>query len=387
MKFTRKTWMQISSTTVIRTITNTGFRMVFPFQPIFMEGFGISLETITRMYAGQSLIGIVSPFLASLADTKGKRVGMLAGLIVFTLGVLGVSFYPTPLGFLLFLVFSMLGKALFDPSMQAYFGDIIPEDRRGFVLGLTEVSWSLSFFVGMPAVGFLLNQFGLLSPFLVMVVLSVIAFGVVLLLFPPDEIDPGESKTVMGNFNLVINSMPTLAGLGIMVLICAANQMVNAVFGVWLNQSFGMQITALGGASIVIGISELLGEGGVSALADRMGTKKAVLLGLIGSVVSSVLLPILGTSTIGAYLGLFLFYLGLEFTIVSLIPVMAGILPEARGTVMALGIASANLGRGFGSLPAAPLFIRGFWLNALAAAILNLLAILFIRYMMRSKMN
>ena len=385
MKFTRKTWLQISSTTVIRTITNTGFRMVFPFQPIFMEGFGINLETITRMYAGQSLIGIISPLLASLADTKGKRIGMLAGLIVFTLGVLWVSLYPTPIGFMIFLVCSLLGKALFDPSMQAYFGDIIPEDRRGFVLGLTEVSWSLSFFMGMPAVGFLLNQFGLLSPFLVMVVLSVIAFVVVLLLFPPDEIDPGERTTVMGNFNLVINSMPTLAGLGIMVLICAANQMVNAVFGVWLNQSFGMQITALGGASIVIGISELLGEGGVTALADRMGTKKAVLLGLVGSVVSSVLLPVLGTSTIGAYLGLFLFYLGFEFTIVSLIPVMAGILPEARGTVMALGIASANLGRGFGSLPAAPLFIRGFWLNALAAALLNLLAILFIRYMMRSK--
>jgi predicted MFS family arabinose efflux permease len=169
-----------------------------------------------------------------------------------------------------------------------------------------------------------------------------------------------------------------------MVLICAANQMVNAVFGVWLNQSFGLQITALGGASFVIGISELLGEGGVTALADRMGTKRAVLLGLIGSVVSSLLLPVLGVSTPGAYLGLFLFYLGFEFTIVSLIPVMSGMLPEARGTVMALGIASANLGRGFGSLPAAPLFLRGFWLNAMAAAVLNLLAIFFIRYMMRS---
>ncbi len=359
--------------------------MVFPFQPIFMEGFGISLETITQMYAGQSLIGIFSPFLASLADTKGKRIGMIAGLIIFTLGVLGVSLYPTPLGFMIFLVGSMFGKALFDPSMQAYFGDIIPEDRRGFVLGMTEISWSLSFFVGMPVVGFLMNQFGLLSPFLVMVVLSVIAFVVVLMLFPPDRIDPGERKTVVGNFNLVINSLPTLAGLGIMVLICAANQMVNAVFGVWLNQSFGLQITALGGASFVIGISELLGEGGVTALADRMGPKKAVFLGLIGSVISSLLLPLLGGTTVGAYIGLFLFYLGFEFTIVSLIPVMAGILPEARGTVMALGIASANLGRGFGSLPAAPLYIRGFWLNALAAALLNLLAILFIRYMMRCK--
>ncbi len=64
-------WQKITSTTLIQTVLNTGFRMVFPFQPILMKGFGISLAQITRMYAGQSLIGIISPFLASLADTRG----------------------------------------------------------------------------------------------------------------------------------------------------------------------------------------------------------------------------------------------------------------------------------------------------------------------------
>jgi len=47
---------------------------------------------------------------------------------------------------------------------------------------------------------------------------------------------------------------------------------------------------------------------------------------------------------------------------------------------MALNIASANLGRGLGSLLAAPLFLGGFWLSALGAAFVNLLAILVLRY-------
>ena len=385
MKLSRKTWLQISSTTLIRTVTNTGFRMVFPFQPIFMEGLGISLVTITRMYAGQSLVGIISPFLASLADTRGRRTGMLTGLILFCLGTLLASLFPTSLGFLLFLILSMLGKAIFDPSMQAYFGDTIPFERRGFVLGITETSWSLSFFLGMPIVGFLMDRLGVLSPFIFLTVLSVLSFLAILITIPPDSTSSNNTQSILINFNLVLRSSTALAGLGVMLLICTANQLVNVVFGVWLNQSFGLQIAALGGASALIGVAELLGEGGVSAIADRIGTHKAVAYGLIASVLSSVFLPLVGGSTMGAYLGLFVFYLTFEFTIVSLIPLMTGVLPQARGTVMALSIASANLGRGLGSWIAAPIYSGGFWLNALAAAVVNLLAILLLRYLIVSE--
>ncbi|RLD00175.1 MAG: hypothetical protein DRI46_07940 [Chloroflexi bacterium] len=384
MKLSRRTWLQISSTTLIRMVTNTGFRMVFPFQPMLMEGLGISLETITRMYAGQSLIGIISPFLASLADTRGRRTGMLTGLILFCLGTLSASLFPTSLGFLLFLILSMLGKAIFDPSMQAYFGDTIPFERRGFVLGITETSWSLSFFLGMPIVGFLMERLGVMSPFLFLTALSVLSFLGILVMIPPDSTSSNNTQSITDNFNLVLRSGTALAGLGVMLLICTANQLVNVVFGVWLNQSFGLQIAALGGASALIGIAELLGEGGVSAIADKIGTHKAVAYGLIASVVSSAFLPLVGGSTSGAYLGLFVFFLTFEFTIVSLIPLMTGVLPEARGTVMALSIASANFGRGLGSWIAAPIFDGGFWHNALAAAVVNLLAILLLRYLIVS---
>jgi predicted MFS family arabinose efflux permease len=345
-----------------------------------MEGLGISLVTITRMYAGQSLLGFISPFLASLANTRGRRTGMLAGLILFCLGTLAISLFPSGLGFFIFLVLSMLGKGIFDPSLQAYYGDTIPFERRGFVLGITETSWSLSFFLGMPAVGFLMSRLGLLSPFIFLTVLGVLSFLAILMFIPADIPREKADLGILENFGLVFRSGTAMAGLSVMLLICTANQLVNVVFGVWLNQSFGLQIAALGGASALIGIAELIGEGGVSAIADRMGTAKAVLYGLVGSVITSVILPLIGGTTLGAYLGLFLFYLAFEFTIVSLIPLMTEVLPEARGTVMALSIASANLGRGLGSLIAAPIFLGGFWMNSLAAAIVNLLAILVLRY-------
>ncbi len=379
MKLSRKTWTQISVTTLIRTVTNVGFRMVFPFQPILMKGLGIDLGTIGRLYAGQSLVGVSSPFLASLGDTRGRRTGMLAGLTLFSLGALSVSLLPTAGGFFLFLALSMLGKSIFDPSLQAYFGDSVPYEGRGLVLGLTETSWSLSFFLGMPLVGFLMSRLGILSPFLFMAGLAVLSMLAILLIIPPHSPQSNPDQTVLGNFGKVFRSVPALAGLGVMLLISFANQMVNLVFGVWLNESFGLQIAALGGASALIGIAELIGEGGVSAIVDRISAEKAVFYGLLGNVLSSAVLPLLGHSTRGAYLGLFLFYLTFEFTIVSLIPLMTGVLPAARGTLMAINIASANLGRGLGSLVAAPTYLAGFWVSALVAAAVNLLAILVLR--------
>ena len=380
MEINRKSWLQIVSTTLIRTVSNTGFRMIFPLQPVLMKGFGLNLNQITRMFAGQSLAGMIGPFLASIADARGRRTGMLGGMTLFTLGALLIVFYPTSLGFFFFLVLSMLGKSVFDPSLQAFFGDTIPFQRRGFVLGITEISWSMAFFLGVPVAAYLINQSGLLSPFILMACLGVGSFLVVLLLIPNEEIKPKIQPGILANFKLAIKSPAALAGLAVTMLICAANQLINGVFGVWLNESFGLQLAALGGASAVIGIAELIGEGGVSAFADRISTRRAVWLGLIGSIVTSITLPLLGGTSWGALLGLFLFYLAFEFTIVSLIPLMTGVLPEARATIMALNIASANLGRGLGSLFVAPLYQGGFWLNAILAAIVNLLAILVLRY-------
>ncbi|MEE8356400.1 MAG: MFS transporter [Anaerolineales bacterium] len=382
MNLDKKIWRQLSITTIIRTVYSTGFRMVFPYQPIFMKSLGIELAQMTRLIAGQSLVGIFSPFLASMSDTRGRKTGMLTGMIIFCLGSLVVVFQPTILGFFLFLVFSLLGKSIFDPSVQAYFGDQVPYQRRGLVLAISEMSWSMSFFIGVPALGFLMNQFGLLAPFLVLAILGLISFLVIILIIPADPIDKKTQRSTLSNFGLVFQSRSALAGLGVMLLICFANQVVNVVFGVWLNESYGFQIAALGGASVVIGISELIGEGGVGLVSDRLSKQKAVLFGVIGNILASILLPFLGVTVWGAYLGLFLFYLTFEFTIVSVIPLMTGVLPEARATVMALNIASASLGRGIGSLIAAPLFAWGFGLNAAFAAIVNLLAIISLRYVL-----
>ena len=139
--------------------------------------------------------------------------------------------------------------------------------------------------------------------------------------------------------------------------------------------SFGLQIAALGAASAVIGLSELSAEGLVAAFVDRLGKTRAVALGLMVNSLAALALPFIGRTEAGALIGLFLFYISFEFTIVSSIPLMTEILPGARATLMSFNIAFISLGRAFGAFLAPRLYNASFLAVTAGAILFNLLAL------------
>jgi DHA1 family inner membrane transport protein len=157
----------------------------------------------------------------------------------------------------------------------------------------------------------------------------------------------------------------------------AANEMVNLVFGVWLSDSFNLQIAALAGASAVIGLAELSGEGLVALVTDRIGKPRAVMIGLIANMLASILLPFIGRTEAGALAGLFLFYLSFEYMIVSQLPMVTEVVPQARATAMALNLIGFSVGRALGALLSTLLYQSfGFLTVALVAAVFNIFAVL-----------
>ncbi|MFO8036848.1 MAG: MFS transporter [Anaerolineales bacterium] len=376
MQLKRRTIWQISLITVIRVIMSTGFRMVFPFQPYIMEGLGIELKHIARLASGQSAIGIISPFIATVADRRGRKAGMLAGLLFFSLGLLIVVFYPTVIGFTFFLLFSSLGKFVFDPSAQAYFSDRVPYRNRGLLFGLTEMSWSAAFFLGVPIMGVLISRSGWSSPFNLLAFLGGISLLSIFIIIPGEGTSSGSGPALFQNIRNVILTPAALAAFGVTFFICMGNQIINLTFGVWLEETFAFQAAALGGASALIGISELVGEGGVSLIADILTKKRSVFWGLVTNGVVAVFLPFLGRMQFGALAGLFLYYLTFEFTIVCMIPLMSGILPASRTTVMAMFVASASLGRVFSGLFTASLYGRGFVVSSFVVGGLSIFALI-----------
>jgi DHA1 family inner membrane transport protein len=369
---------QVIAFTITRVILNTLHRMVYPFLAVLARGVGVDLISMSYALTARSLVGTVGPFAATVADRRGRKFGMLFGIGLFTLGTSLVVFSPTFPALVLSIILSTLGKYIFDPSMQAYLGDRIPYARRGRTIAITEFGWSLAFILGIPLMGFLITRNGWMAPFPLMALLGALIFAGLFLMLPKDE-KPAAANRSRDTFKVILTSVPALAGLAVGLLASAGNEVVNLIFGVWLEDSFGLQIAALGAASAVIGLSELGGEGLVAAFVDRLGKPRAIGLGLAANCLAALALLFLGRTEAGALVGLFFFYITFEFTLVSIIPLMTELLPPARATLMAFNVAALSLGRAMGDLLAPRLYGLGFWFIVLGAVGFNLLALAALR--------
>jgi DHA1 family inner membrane transport protein len=370
-----------------RTILNTAYRMVYPFLPVFARAFGVDLKTMSLAFSARAMSGALGPLLAPLTDRRGRKFGLSLGLGLFTTGALVAFFGPGFAAFAAALVLMTMGKYTFDPAVLAHLGDLIPYERRGRALALTELSWALAFILGVPAAGFLLGRFGWRSPFLALACLGLAGMVTLRVFFPksgqvgaaPAAAAPdGRRSGHIASYKAVFGSPAALAGLGVVLAASMANEVVNVVFGVWLEDSFGLKLAALGAAAAVIGISEFGGEGLVAATVDRIGKMNALMIGLCANAGAALLLPFAGRTTVTALAGLTFFYLTFEYTVVSIIPVMSEILPGARATLLAFNAAAFSLGRAAGSLLSPRLYGLGFAAVALAAVALNAAAFLFL---------
>ena len=324
--------------------------MVYPFLPVFGRGLGVDLQLLSLAITIRSTSGIFGPFLASVGDSRGRKFGMLLGVLLFTLSALLMVFWPSYWVFVLSLVLGYMGNFVFMPSMQAFVGDRVPYEQRGRVLGLIEVGWSLAFIIGVPVMGFLIGRSGWLAPFPWLVGMGAAAILALMILLPNDPPVSAERPGVLKNLGAVARYGPAQAGILMAMAMSSSNEMINLTFGTWLEQSFQVKIAALAAASFIIGASELSGEVLVTGVVDRLGKRRAVLMGLVGNMLAALALPLLGRSLTGALVGLFFIYFTFEFMIVSSIPLMTEVIPRYRATLMSIFIAGLSIGRALGAL-------------------------------------
>jgi len=368
--------IQTSAFAFIRTVINTMHRMVYPFLPIFSRGLGVDLPALSLALTGRQVAGIFGPFAAILIESRGRKTGLLTGLGLFTCGVFLVVIWPSYPVFIISLALTTLGKYMFDPNMQGYLSDRVPYNRRGLTLAITELGWSLSFIIGVPCMGFLIARGGWMSPFGLLSLLGVVSILIIGKIIPPTKDDRINRRQIWDNCRLVLKYPPAITALSIGMAISAANEVINLVFGVWLEDNFGLQILALGGAAAAIGLAEFGGETLMGVITDRFGKTRSISWGLGANCVAAAIFPVLGRSLSGSVVALFLFYLTFEFTLVASIPLMTEIMPAARVTLMAFNVASLSLGRAIGALVASPLYDFGIGGSALAAIGFNLFALL-----------
>ncbi len=353
-----------------RFVMNTAYRFVYPFLPVIARSLGVPLEQAALLISVRHIAGLATPGVTRVVGRGEARHRLIVtGLMLFIAGsavtVLANAYVGVLIGFALL----GLAKPVYDVSSQAYIADRVPYGQRARYMSVFEFTWAAALLVGAPATGWLISRTDWVAPFVAFGVLTTVALVLV-----PRFIDPDHhhESRASGTARFDKSGLAFLAVAGIFAL---ASEMIIVIFGAWLEDSFGLSLAALGIAAMLIGFSELAGEGTTFAITDRIGKRRAVLAGLLISITGfALLVPARGSLGLGlAVLAIALF--GFEFTIVSSLPLASELVPASRTRFLAWMVVAMGLGRAVGAAVGPTLF-ESFGLPgpAVAAALADVVA-------------
>jgi predicted MFS family arabinose efflux permease len=349
---TQRIAIAISVAGISRIILNTARRFAYPFAPVLSRSLSVPLTAVTSLIAVNQATSMLGLFFGPLADRFGYRLMMLSGLGMLVLGMFAAGFLPY-YGVILAAIFlAGLGKTVFDPAIQAHVGERIPFRRRGLAIGLLEFSWAGSTLLGIPLIGLLIDRWGWRSPFFTLAGAGLVSMMVLGILIPKDgKITSHQPGAGIGTaWKQIAQKRVAFGALTFGFLVSIAIDNLFVVYGIWLEQVFGLSIIALGLGTGLIGVAEFLGELLTAILGDRIGLKRAVIIGLLLTMLGFLLLPFIGKSLSPALAGLFFIFLAFEFSIVVFVSLCTEIMPELRATMMSFFLAAGGLGRVIGVL-------------------------------------
>jgi predicted MFS family arabinose efflux permease len=378
----RKTLQLLALFTSVRLLDSTVFRMVFPFLPALARGLGVPVESVAMVVSVRSFPGLFGPPLGAIADMRGRKQALIGALVLFAMSMFIVGIWPTYAVFFIGLVVSGGATVVIDSSIHAYLGDKIPYAQRGQATAIVELGWSMAFVIGIPLMGWSMAQHGWSAPFIWLGAAGLLAGGLIGLVLPHTASISGSWGELRSGLRQIISVTP-LFGLLLALLMTLGNQIISIIFGIWMEDSFGLQLEQLGVASIVIGLAGLVGVGLAIMFTDRIGKRRAIGAGIVLNSAICVILPFLHNQLWSVLAALFVFYMSFEFALTSFLPLMTTLSFKARGVYMAAALAALSLGDSLGAL-VGPFFIRGgLIVNTLSTVTINMvgltLLILFVR--------
>jgi predicted MFS family arabinose efflux permease len=349
-----------------RTGLNTAHRIVYPFLPVIARGLGISLQAASSLVALRVVAGMTAPVLGPVGDRYGRRRTMELGLLALILASLLLAGVGTVAAAAIAFMLYGLAKVLYDPAVHAYLGDTVPYRERGRAVGIVEFSWSTAWLVGVPVSGFLMERLGWRAPWAILVLVGLVGAWLTHRYLPPAQ-SPAPQRsgtadtplqaaarsagTLITTWRSLLRRRQVVVLLLTSFLLVLANEIPFIIYGAWLETTFGLSLSTLGLASIVVGLAEATAEFGTTVFTDRLGKRRSVLLGLVGLAASLGLLPWLSQMGLAAALGgIVLMLLTFEFGIVSLIPLATELAPEARASLLSLNTTALSLGRILGAV-------------------------------------
>ena len=329
--------------TAAQAVLNTALRWAPFFLPTLAGAFGTTAAKLTTVLGLGETAGLSTLLIGRQLDSGRERTIMVAALglaAVSSLGALTGNFWVFAASY----VALVIGASAFTVSGHAFLSRRVPFERRARTIGVFETSWALALLVGAPSIALLINVFGWRAPFLVLAALLAIMALVVGLgrddSVPLDDANaPLVRQPLTTDAWILIGASAAIAMTGLTTLVIA---------GTWLDEALGVSTGGIGLVAMAFGAAEITASSSSAAFADRAGPIHSTRVALILAIVGLLVMTQAGSSLLIGALGLLLFFLGFEFSIVTSFSIVSEAMPQARGRALAANSAVGTAARGIG---------------------------------------
>lgn len=242
-------------------------------------------------YAGAQFL--FSPLIGNLSDRFGRRPIILMSLLGLGIDFIFMYFAPD----LTWLIIGRLLSGMFGASFTtaaAYIADISTDETRAQNFGMIGAAFGIGFIIG-PAIGGLVAEFGLRTPFLIAAFFSVANF--VLALFLLKESLPESERRVFSwkranpvGALIQVVKFPKYRGLFLVTfLVMLSNMSLHSIWNYYAIAKFDWDLSLLGLSLAAVGVCFGLVQAVFAGkLVNHYGNEKASKIGLILSIVSFI---------------------------------------------------------------------------------------------------
>lgn len=330
---------------------NTALRWLPFFLPTLALALDSSTATLAALLGIAEASGLSTVLVGRWLDAGHERMVVIAAL----LGVIASSALAL-IGSIWFFAAAMVilgaSSGFATVGGHAWISARVAFDRRARFIGVYEVSWASALLVGVPIIALLIDAYGWRGPFIAVAFAA--GIGAVLVAVIDDgelkarRFAPKSDKTpISADAWLIIAASASVAAAGLTTIVIA---------GTWLDETLGVSTGGIGLVAMAFGVAELTASLSSSAFADRLGKRRTMQFSVTGILVGLGIIVTAGTSLLVGVVGLFVFFVGFEYSIVTSFSLVSEAMPEARGRTIAIGSATSTVSRGLGVAAAGVLY-------------------------------
>lgn len=290
---------------------------------------------------GYALFALIS---GPISDGRDRKKIMIWGFISFTVSTFLCSFASSFGLMILFRFLAGVSASFVTPQVWASIPVIVPKEKIVQMMGIASTGLAASQLLGVP-IGSFLASVSWQAPFYLISASSAILLISIIIAIPSlnmtSQLDKG--KTILTTYAEVLKNKKTGQYLLAYLIFQTGNFAVLSFIGTWFAKDFGLTVSGIGSAMIVIGIGNLIGTLFGSKLINKWGLPKSLWRGLFVLIMLYIVTPF-AMNIVMAVILLTLVFLLNGFVFPIFMTTLQNTTVTARSTVSSLSNAAMYLG-------------------------------------------